>query len=58
MCGVERFQNQKLFFLLAHIRDAAQKSGRTENLDTFYHFHTTLLYIERGRHDLPIKSIP
>ena len=42
--GVKRSQNQKIFFLLAHTYDGAQKSRRTENLDNFYNFHTALLY--------------
>ena len=41
--GVKRSQNQKIFFLLAHTYDGAQKSRRTENLDNFYNFHTALL---------------
>ena len=41
--GVKRSQNQKIFFLLAHTYDRAQKSRRTENLDDFYNFHTALL---------------
>ena len=43
--GVKRSQNQKIFFLLAHTYDGAQKSRRTENLDNFYNFHTALIYI-------------
>ena len=42
--GVKRSQNQKIFFLLAHTYDGAQKSRRTENLDNFYNFHTALIY--------------
>ena len=43
--GVKRSQNQKIFFLLAHTYDGAQKSRRTENLDNFYNFHTALMCI-------------
>ena len=46
--GVKRSQNQKIFFLLAHTYDGAQKSRRTENLDNFYNFHTALMSIDQN----------
>ena len=41
--GVKLSRNQKIFFLPAHTYDRAQNSRRTENLDKFYNFHTTLV---------------